>query len=155
MQDIRKDRIAISENFFLDEFIPKDFLNGLRKWVGVTQWIRETTGLVTRINTYYKTGTNDGQNRGFRMPYTTVGSSTSRHRVMDAVDINIGVMTGKEMYNWALENADTLYKLGVRRIEYHKLTPTWLHMDGKEHGEDCIQIIDLDSVVTRIPIRKI
>jgi hypothetical protein len=142
-------RISLSDNFFLDEFLPREFYQNLERQVNIAQFIRTTSGQSCTINNWWH-GRNLN-NRGFRFN-TTVGSPISQHKQMNAIDLNIGNMTGQQMYDWAVTNARGLFNLGVRRIETPTLTPTWLHLDCKPHNERAILIINLTSVIGRIPI---
>jgi hypothetical protein len=143
-------RIKLSDNFNLDEFVSREFYTGLERMVNIAQFIRNKTGQSVTINNWWHKG--QFNNRGHRMPNTTVGSPTSEHRVMNAADFNIGTMTGAQMVAWVEANAKELYALGVRRMESATLTPTWLHLDCKEHGQKEIRVIDLKTVVKRIAI---
>jgi hypothetical protein len=147
---MNKQRIKISSNFNLDEFIPKEFYISLERLVNIAQFIREKTGESVTINNWYNGGTLN--NRGFRMPNSTVGAPASQHKIMNAIDINIGRWTAAQMLQFIKNNSKELYNLGVRRIEDIKLTPTWLHIDCREHNEKCINIIDLTKVVEKIPV---
>lgn len=144
-------RIPLTANFNLDEFVSREFYQGLERMANIVQFIRTSTGQSVTINNWWSGGTLN--NRGHRMPNTTVGSPTSEHRVMNAVDVNIGKWSGAQMVDWAERNATALYRLGVRRIEDPKLTPTWLHLDCRQHAEREIRIIDLKAVTKRIPVQ--
>jgi hypothetical protein len=93
------------------------------------------------------------------MPNTSTGAKKSRHkyevnaegkiiRKSDALDIQIGTMTGKQMYDWAYENKEQLFELGVRTIEHYTLTPSWLHMDlhPRTNAKNTITIVTLNGV---------
>jgi hypothetical protein len=147
---MNRQRVKLSNNFNLDEFVSREFYQGLERMVNIVQFIRTSTGVGVTINNWWGNGSLN--NRGHRMPNTTVGSATSEHRVMNAVDINIGTWTGQQMFEWAERNAAELYRLGVRRIEDPKLTPTWLHLDCRPHTEREIRVIDLRTVTRRIPV---
>jgi len=142
------DRIKLSENFYLDEFLDPDSHEGLEKGLAIAQFLRETTGLPVTINNWSSGG--QYKYSGFRPPQCTIGSPTSEHRKLNANDYKIGNWTGSQMQDFVRKHATQLFVLGVRRMEHISLTPTWLHLDCKEHGENCIKIIDLKSVVEKI-----
>jgi hypothetical protein len=143
-------RIKLSDNFSLDEFVSREFYEGLQRMVNIAQFIRNKTGLSLTINNWWHKGSFN--NRGHRMPNSTVGSPTSEHRMMNGCDFNIGNWTGKQMCDWVEDNAKELYDLGVRRMEDPSITTTWLHLDCKEHGLKCIRVIDLKKVTKTIPV---
>lgn len=161
-------RIKLSENFFVDEFCPKEIHELIEKGKAklsdyqderipvLVQWIRTREGVSVNINNWSSGGELD--ERGVRMPNTSTGASKSRHkyemkdgkiiRKSDGIDIQIGKMTGKEMFEWAKKNMVALHGLGVRCIEHYSLTPNWLHMDMrplKQANE--IVIVDLKTIV--------
>jgi hypothetical protein len=147
---MNRQRIKLSDNFHLDEFVPREFYVNLERQVNITQFIRTRTGLPVTVNNWW--GGGRLQERGLRMPNSTVGGALSQHRLMNAGDISIGNWTGKQMYDFVVENARALFNLGVRRIETHTLTPTWLHLDCKPHNERAILVLDLTRVIDRIPV---
>lgn len=161
-------RIKVSENFFVDEFCSKEIHdlieNGEAKLSDyqdvripvLVQWIRNQVGRSVNINNWINGGQLD--ERGVRMPNTSTGAPKSRHkfeekdgeviRKSDAIDIQIGTMSGREMYEWAQENKEALFGLGVRTIEHYTLTPGWLHMDlyPRTNHPNTITIVTLTGV---------
>jgi len=162
-------RIKISENFYLDEFVPKELHDLIEKGSAqlsdyqdtriqiLVQWIRNNVGKSVNINNWINGGSMS--ERGVRMPNTSTGASKSRHkfeknnvgeiiRKSDAIDIQIGTMSGKQMYDWAQENKEALFGLGVRTIEHFSLTPGWLHMDlhARTNAKQTITIVTLKGV---------
>jgi hypothetical protein len=144
-------RIPISEHFMLDEFLDPISHGNLVKQIGIAEFIRKSTGQPVTVNNWATGG--QYQHSGFRPITCTIGSKTSEHRELNAGDYKIGKWTGKQMFDWAVRNADALYALGVRRIEDPSITTTWLHLDCKEHGERAIKVIDLKKVTQVIYIK--
>ena len=144
------ENLKLTTNFNLDEFLDKVSYESLMKIATISQYIRDTTGLPCTINNWSSGGQYGFS--GFRPVGCTVGSPTSEHRMMNAIDIKIAGMTGKEMLEWAEQHAKELYALGARRFEDSTLAVSWLHVDCREHGEKCIKIIDLVKVVKKIPV---
>lgn len=143
--------IKVSDNFNLSEFLDKESSTNLERIINIAQFVRTETKLPVTINNWESGG--QYQFSGYRPPQCTIGSKTSEHRVFNAIDLKIGKMTGKEMFDWAVKNANKLYELGVRRIEDTSLTPTWLHLDCKEHGKIAINVIDLKKVTQVIYVK--
>jgi hypothetical protein len=144
-------KIKLSENFTLDEFIDPVSYANLMKGVAIAQYIREQTGQPVTINNWASGG--QYKESGYRTPASKTGSPTSEHRVFNGWDFKIGTWSGQQMFNWAVQNAAALYALGARRYEDVSLTPTWLHIDGREHGAKEIRVIDLKHVVQQIIIK--
>lgn len=157
-------RIKLSENFFVDEFCPKEIHDLIEKGEAklddyqdvripvLVQWIRTQVKQSVNINDWIHGGGLD--ERGVRMPNTTTGAKKSRHkfekdkdgniiRKSDAIDIHIGTMSGKQMYDWAQENKVALFGLGVRTIEHFSFTTSWLHMDlhPRSNAKETITIV--------------
>lgn len=145
-------RILVSEFFFLDEFLDKESYSNLLKLIQIAEFIRKDTGKPVLINNY-NSGGSLGL-RGFRPMNCNVGAPMSQHKFMNAIDINIGGMSNKEMFEYVKSKANNLYDLGLRRVEDISITPTWLHLDCKEHNEMAILIVDKVKVTGKILIIK-
>ena len=155
-----RERISVSKNFYLDEFIYPEAYNTLgeasaqlidERLINIAQYFRDELGLPVTINNWYTGG--QYKESGLRDRNTKTGSPKSAHKEGLAIDIKVKGMSGQQMYAWAKSRSRDLYALGVRRIETPTLTPTWLHLDLKKHiyGES-IAVIDLKSVVHLIKI---
>lgn len=145
------ERIPVSENFNLDEFIDPVSYSSLIKIIGIAQYIREETGLPVTINDWAASGQH--KESGFRRMESETGSPTSEHKkLLGAIDVKIDGLTGKEMYDWGVRHAKKLYELGARRFEDPSLTKTWWHIDTKEHGRKGIRVIDLKKETAFIPV---
>lgn len=143
-------RIRVNDLFFLDEFLDRRSYSNLLKLIDIASFIRRNTNLPVIINNYNSGGSLGF--RGFRPIDCNIGASMSQHKYMNAIDINIGKMSPVEMFEYVKSNARDLYNLGLRRVEDISITPTWLHLDCKEHNENAILVIDRTSVKSRINI---
>lgn len=142
--------MQLNHRFNLQDFISRQAYFDLFKLVRICTYIEEATRQKVVINNWAAGG--KLERRGLRLPYDSVGSTTSEHRNFRAVDVNIGNWTGKRMFEWVSEHAARLYELGVRRVEHPDYTPTWLHLDCREHGKKAIQIISPSKVLDEIKI---
>lgn len=149
----------ISQHFDLREFIDpvtykargKDSIGLInRKLIDIAEFIRSKTGKPVTINNWHVGGV--FKESGLRNPNTKTGAKLSQHKLGNAIDCKASGFTGVEWYEFVKENAKELYNLGARRIEDKNLATTWLHIDCKEHGKKCIQVIDLVKVIEEIKI---
>lgn len=143
-------RIKLNDYFYLDEFIDATSHLNLIKLLNIATFIRQNTGLSVTINNYAIGGSLSY--RGFRPINCTIGASNSQHKYFNAIDINIGNWSSKQMFEWAVRRAPDLYLIGVRRIEDISITPTWLHLDCKEHNQKVIHIINQTQIIKTIPV---
>ncbi len=173
-------RIKISENFFLDEYVPKELHDKIiadttdgnyAKTLAIyqderipvlMQWIRNTVGISVAGNDWWDGG--DLDERGVRMPNATTGAPNSKHkyklesgvitRRSCAQDCQIGKQNGKKMFDWAWTNRVALHGLGVRCIEHYSITPGWLHMDMRPlMDKQSIIIVDKKDIITTWKIK--
>lgn len=91
------------------------------------------------INNWHTGGTY--QNRGYRLPNTTVGASLSQHKFGRAADINIKGYTPQSIYKEILANETLFLCLGLTTLEDIEMTPTWNHLDVRNTGLDRILIV--------------
>lgn len=143
-------RFKLNDYFYLDEFLDPTSHLHLIKLLNIVTYIRQNTGLPVIINNYATGGLLSY--RGFRPLTCNVGAINSQHRYFNAIDINIGNWSPNQMFEWAIRRASDLYLIGVRRIEDISITPTWLHLDGKEHNQKAIQIINQTQILKTIPV---
>lgn len=162
-------RIKVSKYFHLDEFIdPHTYFNtpdnGLSKidpkLFAIADLLRELKGTPGVINNWWKyyTGkrdttaigqiifkiersTNFRKWSGLRTSRCSVGAKNSAHKQGKALDM---VGSGKELFKIIENNAERFYKLGVRRLEDPRITPTWLHLDTLERNTEpnSIRVVD-------------
>jgi hypothetical protein len=151
--------MKVSEHFDIREFVDPttyaqqsnrsiDFID--RRLIDIAEFVRVKVGKVVSINTWHVGG--QFKESGLRNKNSTTGAKLSQHKLGKAIDLKAIGFTGPEWYNFVKENAKALYDLGVRRIEDKSLATTWLHIDLKEHGKKCIQVVDLVKVVEEIPL---
>lgn len=142
-------RIPVSENFFLDEFVPPELYNerGARcaslvdiRVFMFAQWLRDKTGKPVTINNWWKGG--QYHESGRRMPNTRTGAKWSQHKDGRAGDYKVEGMTPKEVHELILANeAELIEKQWVTTLEDLRDTPTWTHADCRYTGLDKIQIV--------------
>jgi len=140
-------RQKLSHNFFLDEFVTKRaYLTfGSRanllfdpRLVEISQFIRNRLGSAVYLNNWYHGG--PLQYRGWRPPFTTVGSKRSFHKLGRAIDMSSPKYSPKEILEIVRRNEAKLMSLGLSRVEHIDHTPTWIHMDLAETGLDYIRV---------------
>lgn len=146
----KEDRIVVSETFFLDEFIDpityeKEGQNSINKidkrLITIAQYIRDNIKASVTINSWSSGG--QYQESGLRQDNTTTGAKLSQHKAGKAIDIKVKGVSSKDILEFVKQHAKQLYDLGLRRIEDISITPTWFHLDLKEHGLGrVIRIID-------------
>ncbi|TAJ71168.1 MAG: hypothetical protein EPO45_20325 [Sphingobium sp.] len=150
-------KMKISKNFVLQEFVyPEafakhgadaiDFID--KKLIDIAEFIRTKIGVPITINNWHTGG--QFKESGLRNPNTTTGAKLSQHKLGKAIDTKAKGYDGQKWYDFVKANSKALYDLGVRRIEHKSLATTWLHIDLKEHGKKCIQVVDLVKVVEEI-----
>lgn len=147
----------VSEHFDLREFIdPVTFQArgeqsiGLinRKLIDIAEFIRSKIGKPVTINNWHTGG--QFKESGLRNPNSKTGAKYSQHKLGNAIDPKVSGFGGNEWYDFVKQNAKELYNLGARRIEDKTIATTWLHIDCKEHGKKCIQVVDLTKVTEEI-----
>jgi len=162
-------RIAVSQNFYLDEFVdPYTYFNtedhGLslldHRLFDIAQLLRWHYGKPIFINTWWKYY-QDHKDRftldymikkienstvlrkwsGLRTNRSNVGTRLSAHRFGKAIDPK-----GDEIlfFNSIKENAKVFYDLGVRRLEDTRITKGWLHIDTQNRNtkKNSIRVVD-------------
>lgn len=137
------ERIKISENFYLDEFIHPNLYKKFGKksrWfidqriIDIVQYIRTATGKPITVNTWATGG--NFKERGIRDPKTTTGAKYSQHKFGKAVDFTVSGMSADEVRKKILgEWKDDLMELGLTSIE---MGVSWVHCDIRNTGEDDI-----------------
>lgn len=82
---------------------------------------------------------------GLRRPDTKTGAKMSQHkygRAFDLKPLQKGV-TVRMMCDWIIANQSDAYAMGIRRVEDHRFTPSWLHIDSKDTGNDWVNKIQI------------
>jgi hypothetical protein len=133
-----KERLKVSDHFYLDEFIPPSLSEeeGLKlidsRLFLIVETLRVKMGVPLLINTWYNGG--NRQWSGIRTPESPYYSKYSQHTCGCAVDIISHHVTTPELIQHIKDNYDEIYKgLGLRRIE---LGVNWLHIDLKDTNND-------------------
>jgi len=91
-------------------------------------WLRQKINVRLVVNNWV--GGGDFQNRGFRLPDTTVGGKLSQHKFGRAVDFHSLDMPVPEIYKWIKKNEkDILKNTAFTTIESEQGAPTWVHLD--------------------------
>lgn len=131
------DRIQLTKNFYLDEFVPPLILRAYgpraiwfidKSVVLGAQFIRDTFGRPMFGNTYFDGG--ELINRGYRMPDSKVGGRLSQHKRGGAFDFTIDDIPPQEVFEWFIKSYTFLSDdHGFTTIEAE--TPTWTHLDNR------------------------
>lgn len=135
------ERIKITNNFYLDEFIPKELYKSTPIWklklcidsrlFIIAQTIRDHMGPLT-INNWATGGPREWS--GVRTVDSPYYSMFSQHTYGRALDIISSEHTGEALRQHIRDNYDSIYrKLGVTRIE---ADTSWLHIDVGYTGSD-------------------
>ena len=149
-----KQRIKISPNFFLDEFLSpkiyeklflgkedywqgvidkkdgtfyKLFFNGIRleKLVRIAQFVRDKYGKSVIINNWGSGG--DLVNSGVRDLDSTEGAPKSAHKDWYAIDIKVIDVDERDIFSNVVANPKTWMEVGVTEIEEN----TWSRVTGE------------------------
>jgi len=134
MEEITMQRIQISTNFYLDEFIPKEIYERFAnhsKWfidprlVSLAQFVRDYFDKSVTINNWIFGGSRNYS--GFRPPNTTIGAVYSQHRFGRAIDPIIKGISPDEVRATIRKDKDLFFQAGLRCVEEN--TPSWTHLD--------------------------
>jgi len=134
--------MKISENFVIQEFVPKSIYEKYGEnsiWfvdpriIAFCQWLRDYIQESVTINNWHREGKYNES--CFRVPDTTTGAKLSQHRFGRAVDIKVeGHLPETIREIIRLNFKELRAKYGVSTIE--KDTPTWVHVDCRYTGLD-------------------
>jgi hypothetical protein len=164
------DRIQVSENFYLDEFIDphtyfNDTDNGRSRLdivlIPIAQRLRTLYGKPIYINNWWETFKKYEQSRskiqiiaiiendnginkwsGIRTIRCRIGASKSAHKLGKAIDPK---GNEEKMFHIIKNNAKEFYTMGIRRLEDISITKGWLHIDTLERNTkpNSIRVVDL------------
>lgn len=144
-----KGRIAVSDSFYLDEFIPPDIYRerGARsislidqRIIIATQFLREQFNVPVIVNNWFNGGR--FQESGLRSPLTRTGAKWSQHKFGRASDLKCSLGPTK-MKEILLEHEQYLIENQlITTVENVDKTPTWLHIDCRYTGLKKIQFVD-------------
>lgn len=139
------ERIKLTKNFYLDEFIPKEvyeqFGERSKQFLDprlplLLQAIRDFTGKGITINNWIHGGAFN--NRGFRHPFTGVGGTLSQHKFGRGADYNIEGMKDIEADEMIIKEFKRFQPYGLTTIENPKFTNGWTHIDTRWTGLDTL-----------------
>jgi hypothetical protein len=127
----------VSDNFYLDEFIPPDIYRARPdhgrslldpRVIWVAQWVRDTTGCPVYLNNWWHGGNLD--ERGLRSFKASTGAEFSQHKYGRAGDISVKGMSSREVFDMIQGHSAFFLKNGwITTLENWKMTPTWTHYD--------------------------
>lgn len=148
----------ISNHFYHEDFVPKiiyeTFLDKSSWFISPFMvnyaellWDRFKKQVI--INTWKQGG--NLQNRGFRLPDSTIGAKLSQHKFKCAIDINVIGISPEEVAKDIIENFSIYSKVGLTTIEDVKYTTGNIEDDlkGWNHG-DC-RTTNMDTLLIVIP----
>lgn len=126
----------ISPHFKAEELVPEYifkrfganatwFINP--RLVAALEWLRTKTGWRLVVNNWHTGG--PFQNRGYRTPDSTVGSSMSQHKLSNAADVSSPDASAKEIYEFILAHETEAIENGITCLEDISDTKTWVHLD--------------------------
>lgn len=140
--------MKVSENFFLEEFIPNDIYldnkdNCLRlidsRIITIAQYLRDKFGSLT-INDWNIGG--HYSESGFRRFDTNTGAQFSQHKYGRAIDCKFKDKTPKEVSEYILNNQSEFLDIGLTVLENVNKTTTWLHCDCRTTGLNKIIVVN-------------
>ncbi len=134
-------RIKITDNFYLDEFVPPElyweFGAKSMYWIRpelfqIAQAVRDYFG-ITYINTWWEGG--NRKESGLRLPNSTTGAELSLHKFGGAIDPKCERATADDVRQYVAGNYYKIFKpLGLTRMEAR--TKTWVHLDIANTGSN-------------------
>jgi hypothetical protein len=142
-------RILVTDNFYLDEFIdPVTYsARGARsielmdmRIILAVQHLRELTGKPITVNNWHKRGSL--RLRGYRPEGTRTGAKWSQHKHGRALDFHIAGMTTAEVHALIMAHEQFFVeRQWITVIEDARDTPSWTHIDCRYTGEDKIRVV--------------
>lgn len=167
----KEERIKVSKNFYLDEFInPVDYKNiigdnykdfqllintdiekffahfflgkKLKVLINIAQFIRDRYNKPCTINNW---GTGGSRiDSGYRNKLSTIGAPLSAHKTMNGIDIVIDGIHENDVYADVQTNQKSYMRVGVTEIEqgtWNKDGEGWTHLGTRVTGLDYIKVI--------------
>lgn len=143
-------------NFRIEEFVSKRVFDAFgregslwfidEKVVKGVQLLRSIIGVPMAINNWHSGGRFQG--RGYREPHQFQSGaafgknplSQSQHRAGRASDSSSS-LSSKKMFDAVMDNQLRFLEIGITCLEDVAHTPTWLHMDCRQHLRDDSQIL--------------
>jgi hypothetical protein len=140
-------RIKITDNFFLDEFVHPNIYNRFKgnsrlyvnpSLIELVQLIREKYGEPININTWARGGSRI--NSGVRDYFKPLGKlNRSRHYYGLCADLTTADI--KKLQKHVDDNKDYYYEFGLRVIEDFRYTRSWCHISVENTGLNKVKFI--------------
>jgi hypothetical protein len=146
--------MRLSENFIVEEFVPRDFFRRYGDWsrcwvrpeiVKLAEFFRSRFNTAVIINDWSWGG--DYQYSGFRPPDCQIGAKYSQHRIANAIDMKFDDMLVQEVYHDIISNEKLYLENGLSCVESIDFTTAgneyggWIHADMRNHGGDSLLIV--------------
>ena len=131
--------MRLSENFVLQEFVPKGMYEKYgdsciwfidNRIIEVAQFFRDRYGKPITINDWHKGGLRN--HSGWRYPNSGVGAPLSQHKFGRAVDLKWPGLSPYEVREDIKNNWREFKNAGLQAVE--KGTDTWIHADIRYTG---------------------
>jgi hypothetical protein len=142
--------MKISDNFILQEFVPKSIYSKFKNsaaWfvqkrlVYAAQCIRNRFKKPMIINNWHTREHGGYQFRGFRDPLCTVGAEMSQHRFGRAFDFHIKGLSHEEIFQDIIDNELQYMSYGITTVENIEHTNGWIHVDIRWTDKNEILIV--------------
>lgn len=98
--------------------------------------IREHFNKPMSINNWHKGGSL--LNRGYRSPYSKVGSKYSQHKLGNAIDFNIKGVSSDDVFEEIIKEFS---KFNITTIEDKHFATSWTHIDFRNTFSDDLLIV--------------
>lgn len=140
--------MKVTKDFELQEFVCKEIWDKWhdkslwfvdRRIIDIVQHLREKTGKPITINNWHTNG--NYNESGLRRFDTKTGGSMSQHKFGRAADVKVKDMKPAEVLVLIKANWTGFKWKGLTTIEDVKFTPTWLHLDCREWGDEELHIV--------------
>jgi len=142
------ERIKVSDNFFLDEFIDpityRDF-GAQSIWfidkriIMIAQKLRELGNNPIIINNWLIGGSFKAS--GFRRPSSRIGAYLSQHKFGRAIDVKVKGKTPEEVLEIINQHWSVFKALGLSTVEDISFTTTWNHLDIRQTNMEDLLIV--------------
>jgi hypothetical protein len=142
-------RIKITDNFYLDEFIdPITYSERGEKSIQLMdmriilaiQHLREVINKPITINSWASRG--QFRESGLRRADTRTGARWSQHKYGRALDFRVSGMTPREVHQVIHQHERTfIERQWITTLEDVRDTPSWTHIDCRYTGKDSFLIV--------------
>lgn len=148
--------MKVSNNFYLEEFIPPEYYDVFSKQrllqlidgriIKMAQFLRDRFGRPLYINTWKDLG--DYSQSGLRTYNSRYYSPTSQHTFGRAIDIKFSDISPKEVFEDIVSNYKEYGDSFITTVEDVEYTPTWIHVD-------CRNVFTKNGVYIVAPKKKL